>query len=169
MPGIGPRGARLIVKARRTTCLREQELRKLGIAFKRARYFITCNGKYQGRGVEFCPEALRAQLASPIDDGKHGARSGKVLPGQLSLFDEGVGRASIGRGDNGGVAALPKQKASVCESGAGWNGMSRSPRSPQSQSGLSEKRLGVGQPVAAMADGVFGWQNALQGREKVPA
>ena len=82
------------------------------------------------------------------------------------LFDEGVGRASIGRGDNGGVAALPKQKAFVCESGAGWNGVSRSPRSP---SGLGGKRLDAGQSVAAMADGIFGWQNALQGREKVPA
>lgn len=92
-----------------------------------------------------------------------------MLPGQLSLFDEGVGRASIGRGDNGGAAALPKQKAPMQENGVVWNGVSWSPRSPQSQSGLSEKRLGVGQPVAAMADGVFGWQNALQGCEKVPA
>ena len=165
VPGIGPRGARLIVKARRTTCLREQELRKLGIAFKRARYFITCNGKYQGRGVEFSPEALRAQLASPIDGGKHGARSGKVLPGQLSLFDEGVGRAPIGRGDNGGAAAS-KLKAPMCESGAGWNSVSQRSQTP---SGLGGKRLDAGQSVAAVADGIFGWQNAMQGREKVPA
>ena len=31
VPGIGVRGANLIVRARRTTCLREPELRKLGI------------------------------------------------------------------------------------------------------------------------------------------
>lgn len=166
VPGIGPRGARLIVKARRTTCLREQELRKLGIAFKRARYFITCNGKYQGRGVEFSPEALRAQLASPIDGGKHGARSGKVLPGQLSLFDEGVGRPSIGRGDNGGAAALPKQKAPMQENRVVRNGVTRSSQAP---SGLGGKRLDAGQSVVAVADGIFGWQNALQGCEKVPA
>lgn len=36
VPGIGPRGARNIIRARRSTCLREPELRKLGIAFKRA-------------------------------------------------------------------------------------------------------------------------------------
>ena len=38
VPGIGVRGARLIMRARRTTCLRESELRKLGIAYKRARF-----------------------------------------------------------------------------------------------------------------------------------
>ena len=34
VPGIGVRGANLIVRARRTACLREPELRKLGIAYK---------------------------------------------------------------------------------------------------------------------------------------
>lgn len=88
IPGIGPRGARLIIRARKTTCLRERELRKLGITFKRARFFITCNGIYQGQGAEFSPEAIRAQIAAPIDGGRHGSRAAKVAPGQLSLFDE---------------------------------------------------------------------------------
>lgn len=144
VPGIGPRGARLIVRARRSSCLREGELRKLGIAFKRARYFITCNGKYQGNGVEFNPEALRAQLASPIDGGRHGARSGKELPGQLSLFGSEVGRAAIGAGDKAGVAA------------GGATG-TRQLQGPAVAEG------------AAVADGAFGWQHALQGRQKVPA
>lgn len=56
VPGIGPRGARLIVKARRTCCLHEPELRKLGIAYKRARFFITCNGKYAGTRHAIRPE-----------------------------------------------------------------------------------------------------------------
>ena len=61
VPGIGVRGANLIVRARRTTCLREPELRKLGIAYKRARFFITCSGSYSGRGVDFSREgAARA-------------------------------------------------------------------------------------------------------------
>ena len=64
VPGIGVRGANLIVRARRTTCLREPELRKLGIAYKRARFFITCSGSYSGRGVDFSREGLRAQLAT---------------------------------------------------------------------------------------------------------
>ena len=87
VPGIGPRGARNIIRARRSTCLREPELRKLGIAFKRARYFITCAGKYQGCDAEFNPNALRAKLAAPINGGKHGSRSAKVAPGQMSIFD----------------------------------------------------------------------------------
>lgn len=149
VPGIGPRGARLIVRARRTSCLRETELRKLGIAYKRARYFITCNGKYQGRGVEFCPEALRAQLAAPIEGGKHGARAGKVLPGQMSLFGQEEGRASIGVGDK---AAL--------------SGSSQRSKVPNEQLRLPDAQT---LPAAHSADGLFGWQHALQGRQKVPA
>lgn len=87
VPGIGVRGARSIVKARRQTTLREQELRKLGIAYKRARYFITCNGTYMGAGIDFSKESLHARLASPIDGGKHGRRAGNIAEGQLTLFD----------------------------------------------------------------------------------
>ena len=87
VPGIGPKGAKLIVQARKKSCLKEAELRKLGIAYKRARYFITCNGTYAGKGIAFTPEALRAQLAAPIDGGKHGRRADKCLAGQLSIFD----------------------------------------------------------------------------------
>lgn len=87
VPGIGPKGARLIVQARKKSCLKEQELRKLGVAYKRARYFITCNGTYGGKGISFTPEALRAQLAAPIDGGRHGRRADKCLAGQLSIFD----------------------------------------------------------------------------------
>lgn len=87
VPGIGVRGAKSIMRARRTCCLREAELRKLGVAYKRARYFITCGGKWNGQGIEFSSEALRAQLAKPIDGGKHGRLSAKAIPGQLSLAD----------------------------------------------------------------------------------
>lgn len=87
VPGIGPRGARHIIRARRSTCLREPELRKLGIAFKRACHFITCAGKYQGCSKEFEPAVLRTKLAAPIDEGRHGSRSAKVAPGQMSIFD----------------------------------------------------------------------------------
>lgn len=90
VPGIGPRGARNIIRARRGTCLREPELRKLGIAFKRARYFITCAGKYQGDAALFSPESLRGKLAAPINGGAHGRRSAKVAPGQMTIFDMGA-------------------------------------------------------------------------------
>ena len=90
VPGIGVRGAKAIVGARRTTALGEAELRKLGVAYKRARFFITCRGRYQGHGARFDKESLHAQLAAPIQAGSHGRRSGKVLAGQMSLFD-GIG------------------------------------------------------------------------------
>lgn len=87
VPGIGVRGAKAIVGARRATALGEAELRKLGVAYKRARFFITCRGRYQGHGTRFDKESLHAQLAAPIQAGSHGRRSGKVLAGQMSLFD----------------------------------------------------------------------------------
>lgn len=90
VPGIGVRGAKAIVGARRATALGEAELRKLGVAYKRARFFITCRGRYQGHGTRFDKESLHAQLVAPIQAGSHGRRSGKVLAGQMSLFD-GIG------------------------------------------------------------------------------
>lgn len=95
VPGIGPRGARYIIRARKTAVLDEAGLVKLGIAYKRARYFITCNGRYQARGIDFSPDYLRAQLASPIDGGKHGRRSRGVLPNQLSLFESDADPLSL--------------------------------------------------------------------------
>ncbi|MEG0072155.1 MAG: putative DNA modification/repair radical SAM protein [Raoultibacter sp.] len=89
VPGIGVRGAKSIVGARRATGLHERELRKLGVAFKRARFFITCKGRYQGYGVDYSKESLRAQLCSPIQGGNHGRRADKAIAGQLNLFDEG--------------------------------------------------------------------------------
>lgn len=114
VPGIGVRGARLIVRARRGTTLREPELRKLGIAYKRARFFITCNGSYGGAGVDFSREALRTQLAAPIKGGKHGRRANRPIPGQMSLFENvstpeklrgaGSGKANeLGRAGNEGT------------------------------------------------------------------
>ena len=48
IPGIGVTSAQRIVKTRRVTAIREQDLRKIGLVLKRARFFITINGKYLG-------------------------------------------------------------------------------------------------------------------------
>lgn len=90
VPGIGPKGARLILQARKKHRLAENELKKLGIALKRARFFITCNGKYLGNDISFTPEALKPQLITAQKGGNHGRRSAKVHPDQMSLFD-GIG------------------------------------------------------------------------------
>lgn len=90
VPGIGVRGAQLIVRARQQTTLGETELRKIGIAFNRARYFITCNGMYYGSGAEYSREGLLACLEKPIDGGAHGRRADKAMAGQLNLFELGT-------------------------------------------------------------------------------
>ena len=46
VPGIGVISAKRIISARREFNLTFENLKKLGIVLKRARYFITCNGKY---------------------------------------------------------------------------------------------------------------------------
>jgi putative DNA modification/repair radical SAM protein len=45
VPGIGPSSAKKIMQARKYGVLSEEVLKKLGIPLKRAKYFITINGK----------------------------------------------------------------------------------------------------------------------------
>lgn len=46
VPGIGLKSARRIIEARRYGSLSFENLSRLGVAMKRARYFLTCRGKY---------------------------------------------------------------------------------------------------------------------------
>jgi putative DNA modification/repair radical SAM protein len=46
VPGIGVRSAKKIITARKVMSLDYQDLKKLGIVLKRARFFITCKGKH---------------------------------------------------------------------------------------------------------------------------
>jgi putative DNA modification/repair radical SAM protein len=45
VPGIGPVSARRIVQTRRSSYLRAEDLQKMGLVFKRAKYFISIGGK----------------------------------------------------------------------------------------------------------------------------
>ena len=45
VPGIGPKSAERIVKARRTGSLSFEALKKMGVVLKRAHYFILCHGR----------------------------------------------------------------------------------------------------------------------------
>jgi predicted DNA-binding helix-hairpin-helix protein len=61
IPGIGVRSAQRIVRARRQGHLGIDDLHKLGVVLKRARYFITARGRYSGN----CPidsALLRSRL-----------------------------------------------------------------------------------------------------------
>lgn len=76
IPGIGIRGAKKILKARRFKKLKIEDLLALRISIKRARYFILCDGRMQ-KEIPHYPEQIKtALLASP-----------KETKMQPSLFD----------------------------------------------------------------------------------
>ena len=66
VPGIGIRGAKKIVSARRVNSLDFLDLKKLGIVLKRAQYFITCRGKYFG-AVSFDGLKIKKALKPKVD------------------------------------------------------------------------------------------------------
>lgn len=83
IPGIGVISAKKIIRARRNAQLDFEALKKLGITLKRAKYFITCKGKYFEKVYKFNENFIETNLvyqernALPIPDFK-----------QLSLFDK---------------------------------------------------------------------------------
>ncbi|WP_130805596.1 putative DNA modification/repair radical SAM protein [Senegalia massiliensis] len=66
VPGIGVKSARRIVAARKFGPLNYDNLKKLNIVLKRAKYFITCNGKYYGMS-SMNPEKIREKLIYGLD------------------------------------------------------------------------------------------------------
>lgn len=62
VPGIGVTSARRIVSARRVGRLDEEGLKRLGVVLRRARHFITANGKYLG--YKLSEQPMRAALMS---------------------------------------------------------------------------------------------------------
>ncbi len=61
VPGIGAKNAYKIMEARRYTKLTFEDLTKMRVALKRARHFITCDGKFFGAKQE---SAVRGLLAA---------------------------------------------------------------------------------------------------------
>ena len=76
VPGLGIRSARKIIMARRHTSLSFEDLKKMRISLKRARYFITCMGKTY-RNLWIREELITPALLADKDIGY----------GQLTLFD----------------------------------------------------------------------------------
>ncbi len=64
IPGIGVRGVFKILKARKFKSLDFDDLKKLKISLKRAKYFITCKGKYQ-KEIPFEDDRVRTALIKP--------------------------------------------------------------------------------------------------------
>lgn len=63
IPGLGLNSARRIIMQRRLSPVDYDGLKKMGVVLKRARFFLTCNGKYYGDKV-FTPEYIRNRLAT---------------------------------------------------------------------------------------------------------
>lgn len=86
IPGIGVKSAGRIVKARRTSRLSFEDLKKMGVVLKRALYFITCSGKMmyptkiEENYITNQLIGLKEKLPLGIGD--------QITYQQLSLFDD---------------------------------------------------------------------------------
>ncbi|MGI6085376.1 MAG: putative DNA modification/repair radical SAM protein [Acetivibrionales bacterium] len=77
VPGIGYKMAQRIVMARRIAPLSFEDLKRMRVVLKRARYFITCKGVYYG-GVDIDSGNLYSILSEKTDN--------KCIYGQISMF-----------------------------------------------------------------------------------
>lgn len=83
IPGIGAVSARRIMRQRRVAAVRFDDLKKMGVVMKRAKYFLTCCGRYYGER-RFEPETIRNSLLQ-MEDGL-----------QVSMFDSSWKRIEEG-------------------------------------------------------------------------
>jgi len=89
VPGMGVKSAQRIIAARKLGNLSFDNLKKIGLVMKRARYFLTCNGKTFGP-LDMDPVFIKANMS--ID-----ARSTSVVSKyvQTSIFDGEMGNVSF--------------------------------------------------------------------------
>lgn len=87
VPGIGYKSAERIVKARKTSKLGFDDLKRIGVVLKRALYFITCSGKmmYNTKMEEnyICSNLMSDKTQIPREIRESGYR-------QISLFDQSL-------------------------------------------------------------------------------
>ena len=89
IPGVGNVSALRIVRQRKLAAVKYEDLKKMGVVLKRARYFLTCSGRYYGeRNME--PEFIKDQILG-IENGI-----------QISMFGSGLAVLS-----EGGLNGLP--------------------------------------------------------------
>jgi putative DNA modification/repair radical SAM protein len=81
VPGIGPRSAKLIVTSRKYQRLTSENLKKMGVVLKRAKYFITCGELVSHTIHEIKPEGLRKLFTEQM---KQPHKTDKTV--QLKLF-----------------------------------------------------------------------------------
>ncbi|MDO5413832.1 MAG: putative DNA modification/repair radical SAM protein [Bacillota bacterium] len=74
IPGIGAISAKRIVRQRKVSSVKFDDLKKMGVVVKRAKYFLTCSGRYYG-DRKFEEETIRNSILQ-MENGL-----------QLSMFD----------------------------------------------------------------------------------
>jgi len=89
IPGVGTTSVLRILRQRRVAALTYEDLRKIGVVLKRARFFLTCSGKYYG-DVPFEPAPLRRAL-------------GGGEKAQISLFETMALPLPLGYGGEGSL------------------------------------------------------------------
>ena len=80
VPGIGVTSAKRIIKSRKLFKIKFDDLKRMGIVLKRAKYFITCSGKYFIENTNINSSFIERNLL--IED-----NSNKSSIKQLSLFE----------------------------------------------------------------------------------
>ncbi|KJR40201.1 biotin synthase [Candidatus Magnetoovum chiemensis] len=83
-PGIGTTSAKKIVKARRLSNLTIDDLKKFGVVLKRAKYFITANGKTPYK-YKYTEEEIKKNILNENKTAK--SRNASSDYEQLFLFD----------------------------------------------------------------------------------
>lgn len=83
IPGIGAVSARRIVRQRKICAVKFDDLKKMGVVLKRAKYFLTCSGKYYGE-KKFDEEVIRNSILQ-MENGL-----------QMSIFDSSWNRIEEG-------------------------------------------------------------------------
>ncbi len=74
IPGVGAVSAKRIVRQRKVSAVKFDDLKKMGVVIKRAKYFVTCCGRYYGQR-RFEPEVIKDSILQ-MENGL-----------QLSMFD----------------------------------------------------------------------------------
>lgn len=82
IPGIGVQSAQRIIKARRFSKLTFEDLKKIGVVMKRAKYFLSCGGKMMSSN--FSHDLILAEAGGLYSE----IKISELREGQLPLFRE---------------------------------------------------------------------------------
>ena len=101
IPGIGDTSARRIIRQRRYAAVRFDDLKKIGVVLKRAKYFILCCGRYYG-DKKFEPEVIRNAILQ-MEEGL-----------QMSMFDQ---QGALEGGSAAGQIPAPAKQIAMTAGG----------------------------------------------------